>query len=434
MNAILKSLLIICIGMCMLYGGGIKAEGLKAGTAKVDLTAPVGYPMGGYGARKGVSTGIHDPNFARVVILKSGDISLALVSIDLVFFFSDRMVAEAKKKWDVDHVILSSTHTHSGGFPKVKNFMDINGYFEDPWYQSVEEKILSAIGDAGKNMFPARIAAGRGSVYLGHNRRQVDENGKVTMLWRNTERIPTGPVDPTVGVIRIDDESGEPRVVLVNYACHAVIMGPDNLQFSSDYPGYMTQYIRNEFGEKCMSVFLQGASGDINPYHDKEPMTEMGFRAAEEAGVSLGKEAVKVAKRLKSKSNANSSIKVIEDHLTFPTRYDPDKTAEIGIITAMINNDIALVGIPGEPFVQHQIDLYKRSHLDNTFTLGAVNIGMGAPMAGYLPTIQAAVEGGYGASFATMLEVGAGERIIDRAVINIYKMLNMLRDVPGDVQ
>ena len=422
------TILFICAGAWTVSAGN-----MQAGTAEVEITAPVGYPMAGYGARKDVSTGIHDPLYARVLVLKAGDTSIALVSLDLALFFSDRVFKEAKEKYGIDHVIVSSTHTHSGPMPKVTNMWDIESFARDPWYSKTEGNIITAIGEASINLFDARIGAGRGSVYLGHNRRQMNEDGSVTMLWRNAERKPTNPVDPTVRIVRVDDADGNPRTLLVNYACHAVVMGPDNLSFSADYPGYMAAYIRKELGNDCVPLFLQGAAGDINPYHDKEPLTEKGFKAAEEAGFALGEEAVRAARRIKTEKK-DASIKTTEKTLRFNHRYEPEKSSETGMITILLNGEIALCGIPGEPFVQHQIDLYRRSQLDHTLFLGYVNTGKGSPYAGYLPTIMAALEGGYGAGYATFLEVGAGERMVDQAVISIYELLGMLPDVPGDVR
>jgi len=43
------------------------------------------------------------------------------------------------------------------------------------------------------------------------------------------------------------------------------------------------------------------------------------------------------------------------------------------------------------------------------------------------------MEGGYGASYATRIEVGAGERIVDGAIIWIYEQLGKLRDLPDEL-
>ena len=123
---------------------------LEAGTAKVEITPPVGQPMGGFLSRLKVKGGacedIHDPLFARVLFLQSGTTSLAIVTVDLLFFSSRRLIAEAKAKWNIDHVILSSTHTHAGPIPKTgglpewsnlnvnpQETLDFEAFSKDPW-------------------------------------------------------------------------------------------------------------------------------------------------------------------------------------------------------------------------------------------------------------------------------------------------------------
>jgi len=76
--------------------------GLRAGTAKADTTPPIGQPMGGFLDRLkkngGACQGIHDPLFARVVVLENGDTSVAIVTVDLLFFSSRRVVTRAKEQ------------------------------------------------------------------------------------------------------------------------------------------------------------------------------------------------------------------------------------------------------------------------------------------------------------------------------------------------
>ena len=90
--------------------------------------------------------------------------------------------------------------------------------------------------------------------------------------------------------------------------------------------------------------------------------------------------------------------------------------------TAVINDDLAFVGMPGEIFVDFQLDLKSRSPINDTFLLGYCN-----GYLAYFPTIKAAAEGGYGAGSQTFVEVGAGERMIDRAVINLYTFVGKLK-------
>jgi len=55
----------------------------------------------------------------------------------------------------------------------------------------------------------------------------------------------------------------------------------------------------------------------------------------------------------------------------------------------------------------------------------------GGVWAGYIPTILASVEGGYGADYNTTVEVGTGERLIDRAVVKLFELRGLLKELPG---
>lgn len=417
----LQALLLMCVATSL-----AAAAELSAGIARVEITPAVGFPMGGYAARQGNSTGIHDPLFATVLLLKAEGGSVAIVSCDLRSFPSERIVNLARQRKLADHVLIAVTHNHSGpmtwedkSWPKP----------DRSWFAETEDKILNAIEEASKNLFTARIAAGFGEIYLGHNRRKVAADGKVTMFWRNADKLPTSPVDPTVGVIRVDDETGKPRVVLVNYACHAVVLGPDNRQISADYPGYLRQRIERELpGALCL--FVQGGAGDINPYHDKQPVVENGFGEAEKTGHALANEVLKVAGKLKPAANASSKLQAIAEVKEFRDRWDATKTIKAGLTTLLLNNSIAIATVPGEPFVDLQIALRDKSEIANTFLFG-YTYSAGGEWVGYVPTLKAATEGGYGAGYNTRIEVGAGEAMIDRHVVNLFTLMGKLKKSPG---
>ena len=94
-------------------------------------------------------------------------------------------------------------------------------------------------------------------------------------------------------------------------------------------------------------------------------------------------------------------------------------------MTVVINNDLALVTIPGEPFIQHQLDLYKESPIPDTFMLGVSYCGAGSPFLIYIPTAQAVKEGGYGADMnkCSFVAADAGEKMVDQAVIAIEELI-----------
>ena len=171
-----------------LVGGAVGQSAPVAGAA-VDL---LGRPLT-----------LSDPLYARVLVLKNQNISLAIVSVDIIVFASARVVAEAKAKWGVDHIILSATHTHAGVSPRGMliqppdspdwtrsgkdpvDTIDWPGLSKDTWYAETEDKVIAIIGEAMKSLFPARLVSGKGpieSAYMAHNRRLVGKKGRDRVL------------------------------------------------------------------------------------------------------------------------------------------------------------------------------------------------------------------------------------------------------------
>ena len=72
-------------------------------------------------------------------------------------------------------------------------------------------------------------------------------------------------------------------------------------------------------------------------------------------------------------------------------------------------------------FDDFQIDLRRRSPVANTFFVGYCN-----GMYSYFPSIEAAAEGGYGASWGLLAEAGTGEQMVDKAIIGLYQLLGKL--------
>ena len=57
---------------------------LRAGAATVDITPHAVVVMDGYGARREPSRGVHDPLFARALVLEPDGERFAIVSCDLL--------------------------------------------------------------------------------------------------------------------------------------------------------------------------------------------------------------------------------------------------------------------------------------------------------------------------------------------------------------
>lgn len=426
---------------------------LKAGVARVDITPPLGLTMYGFDSRKGGATGVRDPLMARVVVLEVDQKGLALVVLDLgeppAPAWIARLRENAAKTSGVSTVLVTATHTHSG--PSIRDEYPPR---EAPdWESAVLAKVGHAIEEAHQHAVEARIGTGHGSVLVGHNRLRLESDGTITWFERNNTLVPTSPVDPTVSVLRLDAADGAPIAILVNYACHPVVFGADNLQYSADYPGVMTEVVEREFGGQGLAMFLQGGDGDINPYYAVHPLDQDAVRMRDWTGERLGREAARVAKAIHTEFVPSASLDVSEDVLDFTLRWNREKLMDAArqargpaaaaaverryaeglhapAAVVLINKRIALMTMPGEPFVDFQIDWRTRCPVPDAFFLGYTNAALG-----YLPTIRAAALGGYGAAnSATSLPPDAGARIVDHAIVKVYEMLGRLRDTPEDLE
>lgn len=436
----------------LVFGLQAMSATMRAGVAKVDITPPPGVSMWGYAGRKGPATGTLDPLYARVLVLEAGNKRIALVTLDFGRPLGPASIAkireEAEQSSRIDYVLVAASHTHSG--PVIQDEYPSG---VPAWETADIAKIGKAIQEAANNLVDVRLGTGYGVAYIGHNRLRDNPDGTVTWFERNPTMIPTAPVDPTVSVLRVDTADGRPLAILVNYACHAVVFGPDNLQFSADYPGVMTTTVEKAFEGQPLCFFLQGAPGDINPYFAVTPLEQDAIGRRDWTGERLGREAARVAKEIHTEADSDPSLDFREDLLSFHLRWDPEKfragliaafgpgvlqdfapqikpELQMPVATVLIDRRIAMMTMPGEPFVNYQIDWRNRCPVRDAFFLGYAN-----GYSGYFPTIRAATLGGYGAgNSATWVEVGAGHRMVDHALVQVYEMLGRLSDTPEDLK
>ena len=371
--------------------------------------------MGGYSARVGNATGTHDPLQATVLVLESNGQKFAWITADLRSFVSTRVGEEVKRRFGMGHTIISVSHTHSG---------PLTWESRTPWYTEAEDKMIEAVGIASQHLEPATLATGTSSVYLGFNRRKVAEDGTATMQWRNQAKLPSHPLDSQVTVLTVTRTSGQSMAVVVNYACHPSILGPDNLQFSADYPGAMRQALERAM-PGALALFVQGGAGDINPYLDKEPVPG-GFAAAQQAGEALAKGALAAVKR--AKPVAAGAMRLSGQITEVANRWKPAERIAIGW-TAGLLGDFCILALPGEPFVEHQLAFREKSECGASMLAG-YSYSAGGVWVGYLPTILASVEGGYGAGYNTTVAAGTGEMLVNRGVIRLFELRGLLKELP----
>jgi hypothetical protein len=403
------------------------AEGLRAGVARADITPPAGHPMWGYGARHDAACeGVLDPLHARALVLEVGTERIALVSLDLgrapTRASTEAIRARVKKEAGIEHLFLVASHTHHGPVIELDDWPDA----KTSYVRRLEQKLGDLILEADRAKKPARVGAASKEVQLNRNRHSKRDDK---------------PVDRELLVLRVEDLDGKPIAHAVNFAAHATMHPAQTLKFSADWPGAMAALVEKETGVPCL--FLQGAAGDLstNPGEQKGP---------EAFGRAVGNEALALLRTVRGAAAEKPTLQVREEDFRFASRIDHQNPAvhlmfsraffenlvlfyereyregiRPRLTVALLDGRIGFVGVSGEFFCGHSLALKRRARLDNIFFLGYCN-----DYHQYFPTIEAAAEGGYGAD-ATMspVEAGAGERMMDRALIHLYQMRGKIRDL-----
>jgi hypothetical protein len=224
----------------------------RAGVATADITPPVGAAMSGFAARLARSTGVHDTLSARAIAVSHGEGASLIVVADLVALTIDQaedLRVEIADRTGIDRaaVTVSATHTHGG--PQVTP--DGLGPTASPLaIERACRGIVDAATTAWRSRSPARLRSGTAAEpTVASNRRR-----------------PGGPIDPTVSAVAFDDPDGRVRAVLFSYACHPVVLGPDNLRFTADWPGAARAMVERML-PGAVAVFAQGCCGEVNTGH-----------------------------------------------------------------------------------------------------------------------------------------------------------------------
>lgn len=392
---------------------------LKAGTAKITITP------------ENPGSPIHDTCCARSLVLDIEGQRIAFVSVDLGIYTSDNVVKACKEKFGLSQFLLSSSHTHSGPRRGDADFR--------------EKQIIDVVGQAVEAMFPARIVAGhRTFPQLGFNRLIVRDDGHARESWygdahyrsENPDRIPFGPVDPQVGVIKVEDEDGTPRVIMMNYGLHADVVC-SNFEVSADFPGVACRKVEEAFDNEANCLFVQAAGGNVESLilssrrsGANDPF-KTDYNAIERVGELLAYETVTLARSLTAPSDPETEITFMNDELQFGGRFNTTAKFDIRICTILINKDIVIATCPGEPFSVLALDWKKKMKGTHPFLFGYTWFEGTWP--NYIPDIESAARGGYGADIEgpTMIEVGSGERIMNKHFENYYRLIRLMRSEPG---
>lgn len=289
---------------------------LRAGTAKSDITVVAD------------TANIHDPLYAKVLVLDDGHTRVAIVTMDVVAIgmifdvgddFLPRLRSRVEQELGIPgaNVLVNASHTHPPGIILCDD-------------DELVARTFDAVRRAAESMEPVRVGVGRGHEdRIMINRTLRLKNGKHWTI-RHANPCPPddeveglGPVDPEIGIIRIDRLDGRPLAVVYNFACHPLLGVPGGA-ITANYPGFASQVIEESLGEGVMALFLQGAGGDVTEVLYKDVTRA---RDARPVGQMLG---MSTLKTLATIETGDAQLGVVNQPVRFPRRTDiPTLVAEL---------------------------------------------------------------------------------------------------------
>jgi len=439
---------------------------MRTAAASVDITPPIGLPIGGNVRDDNISRGIHDNLYCDIILLEESNEKVCFLDFDLLaldYKMCNYIKSEIIKKSDLDFekIVITCSHTHSGP--------DVGDFFKDEiskecveYIKNVALIVSERVGTMDKELKDSIIKISKSAVYdLSFNRRLVMKDGPMRMNWEGVdpetvEKV-AGPIDPDLFVISIYDTSEKIKALMVNFTLHpAILVGQDWL-WSKDYINYLNNYIKDRLEHDVVVFFANGAEGNINHINYQDRNQERGFKEARRIGESLGKyvlDAIDSAEKIEStnlkclssiinlplrsisKEEIDNAKKLIEERGDYiPSLLDgvpdevyareiiklskiKDKYVETQIHAVRIG-DNAIATLPGEVFVEFGLRIKKESPFKNTLVFGLAN-----DCVGYVPTNEAFDEGGYEVKTATTskLDRNAGD-ILASEVIKLIKLL-----------
>jgi hypothetical protein len=288
---------------------------LRAGAAKSDITTSVQGAV------------IHDPLYAKALVLDDGKTRVAIIAMDTTAIggrkisrgalpdvsedFLPTLRSRIEKELGIPgrNVLVNASHTH----PPGRMLCDDAGQIE---------RTFDAVRRALKDMVPARVGAGSGRENrISMNRNLKLKNGQSWTI-RHTNPCPpdeevagVGPIDPEIGILRVDRIDGRPLAVVYNFACHP-LFGALRGAITADFPGVASNVIEEGLGNHAMALFLQGAGGDIVDVLFKDFGRP---RDIAPLGTMLGLSALKAIRGIPT---SDAALGVISETIELPRRTD----------------------------------------------------------------------------------------------------------------
>ena len=266
---------------------------LYAGVARRVINPEIGTAMGGLRLFGSPIQAIESDLTGTVLVLSNQTTKVAIAALDLAVLSPAEGLAMRESMGNAigvpaTNVMLNLSHNHSspclpGWVPDTDEQTRLKTRYRD----HLNEWLVEAVQEADSGLQPARIGAGWGESDIGIYRRETGPDGRDVL-----GEVPEHPIDPAVGVVRMDDLDGNPIAVLFSYGCHPVTVGPRSMVASTDFPGPAREVLETCLG--TTAVFLQACGGNINP------RPGIGYEVdcrdvKERIGKALGAEALRVA-------------------------------------------------------------------------------------------------------------------------------------------
>jgi neutral ceramidase len=424
---------------------------MECGLYEIDITPPMGYAIPGYFTPR-PALGIKDNLYVKAVVIGDGHNFTAIIVLDTIGIEKEEVDAIRNRVTEAteipaSHILVAGTHTHTGG--PIYRDRDSNG---DEYTAYLVKKASDAAVLAYGNKRKAQIGFAKGKAEgISFNRRYFMQDGNLRTNpgFNNPDIVkPAGPTDSDVFVIRLDAEDGSPLGVITNFACHPDTIG--GKRYSADFPGEISRVLKAVYGESFISLFLNGACGNINhldfmhkvrPEPDafrqlgrvlageviktrekaikeisfhvegRSKLLSLNVRNPSPEDLSKAKELIRASEHPENKKEiTEADIFFAKQLLALSERQETEVFVEI---QALRIGASAIAAFPCELFVEFGHDLKQRSPSPHTLIATYAN-----GVNGYVATREAFVHGGYETRLTsrTRLAPDSGEQMVDTAL------------------
>jgi len=289
-----------------------ETEQLLAGVARVDITGlaedQIEDPL-----YAGIDAGrASDRLYAKALVLRRNTTAAVIVTVDAVaiaeigsihndYLAGVRAQLQRELPVEAENVLINASHCHG------------------VVCADIELRTVQAVRSAWQNMVPvhAGVGVGREDGIMENRRLKLKSGGEADVrrayaLPADEEIEAVGPVDPQIGVLRLDRADGQPLAVVYNFACHP-IQGVPSGGNTADISGFASQVIESNVGSDAIALFVQGCAANINPilYRDIGNPPD-----AEPLGNRLGLSVLRALKQIRCEPGAELAL--INEPLRLP--------------------------------------------------------------------------------------------------------------------